>query len=69
MGDTQKRRQLIWEKLGTTSQRRQHFNKVLQSLKGLNSGAEWGEGWREEENFRMIEDVTKGKDVKGPGEE
>lgn len=32
----------------------------------MNSGAEWGEGRREEENFRMIEDVTKGKDVKRP---
>ena len=28
-----------------------------------------GEGWKEEENFRMVEDVTRAKDVKDPGEE
>lgn len=44
------------------------MNTGLQGLRGSGSGVEEGGGWREEENCRRVEDVPKGKDVKGPGE-
>lgn len=40
MGNTEKRSPFIWEKSGTVSQGRQHLNKVLQGLRGSESGAE-----------------------------
>lgn len=44
------------------------MNKVPQGWRGSGSGVEEGGDGREEEDCRRVEDVPKGKDVKGPGE-